>query len=257
MYVPRRPLLIVTVLAVLFGTGWLIDSIAASRVERAISRDVEEAARLDVSPRVSIDSAPYLTSLVTGEIPAVSINALDVDVADLGMVNAQTRLGELRVSPRQVLTGDISGVPARIFTRTIRLDGVAFGRLLDMTDLDISHPYDISPGGGPASEAQLTGTPFDQREPSTVLVDLRLKGNEFHMTPTEIIDAPADQTDAEAAAIREAFTLTLDTRMLPLSGRASMVSMSGGSIYFEAQRLNVSVAMSALSPVAVSGDDDN
>ncbi|GAB3696441.1 DUF2993 domain-containing protein [Corynebacterium nasicanis] len=255
MYVPRLPLLIVTVLAVLVGAGWLVDSIAASRVERTISREVEEAARLDVSPRVNVDGVPYLAALVTGEIPAVHVHALDVDVADIGMVNAQTRLTEVEVTRAQVLSGDISGAPARSFTRTIRLDGVALGRLLDMTDLDISNPYDISPGGGTAAEARLSGTPFNQREPSTVLVDLRLVGNEFRMTPREIIDAPAEQTPAEAEAIREAFTLTLDTRKLPLAGRASTVNMSGGSIFFEAQRFNVSVAMSALSPVEVSSGD--
>lgn len=254
VYVPRLPLIIVTVLAVLVGAGWLVDSIAASRVERAISRDVEEAARLDVSPRVNVDGVPYLAALATGEIPSISVHALDVDVAELGMVNAQTRLTEVQVTRDQVLTGDISGAPARSFTRTIRLDGVALGRLLDMTDLDISHPYDISPAGGVAAEAQLTGTPFHQREPSTVIVDLRLVGDEFRMTPRELVDAPADQTDEEAQAVRDAFTLTLDTRKLPLAGRASTVNMSGGSIFFEAQRFNVSVAMSALSPVEVTGD---
>ena len=70
-------------------------------------------------------------------------------------------------------------------------------------------------------------------------------GDEFRMTPRELVDAPADQTDEEAQAVRDAFTLTLDTRKLPLAGRASTVNMSGGSIFFEAQRFNVSVAMSA------------
>lgn len=254
MYVPRLPLIIVTVLAVLFGAGWLVDSIAALRVERTISREVEDAARLDVSPRVSVDGAPYLAALVTGEIPAVGVHALDVDVEGLGMVNAQTRLSEVQVTRDQVLSGDLSGTTARSFTRTIRLDGVALGRLLGMTDLDISNPYDISPAGGVSAEAQLTGTPDNQRGPSTVIVDLRLVGNEFRMTPRELVDTPADQSAGEAEAVRDAFTLTLDTRTLPLAGRASSVIMSGGSIYFEAQRFNVTVQMSALSPVEASGD---
>ncbi|MDO5670555.1 MAG: DUF2993 domain-containing protein [Corynebacterium sp.] len=253
MYVPRLPLLIVTTLAVLFGTGWLIDSLAASRVERFISREVEESARLDVSPRVNVGGAPYLGALVTGEIPHIGVHALDVEVAELGMVNAQTQLEEVEVTRGQVFSGDIQGAPARSFSRTIRLDGVALGHLIDMTDLDISHPYDISPAGGSAAEALLTGTPYNQREPYTVLVDLRLVGDEFRMTPRELVNAPGDLSSVESRAIMEEFGLTLDTTQLPLAGRATTVNMSGGSIYFESRRLNVTVNLAELSPVDVSG----
>ena len=256
VYVPRSLLITVTVIAVLLGAGWLVDSLAAARFERTISREVQDAARLDVSPSVNVGGFPFLMSLTTGEIPSVDVHALDVDVADLGMVNATTRISEVTADRDQILNGDISGATARSFTRTIRLDGVALGRLLDMTDLDISHPYDISPAGGTAAEAQLTGTPFNQREAATVIVDLRLVGNEFRMTPRELVDAPADQTPAEEQAVRDAFTLTLDTRRLPLAGRASTVNMSGGSIFFEAQRFNVPIRMSALSPVEVTGPGD-
>lgn len=256
MYVPRLLVIVVTTVAVLLGAGWLVDSLAAARFERTVSQRVEEAARLDVSPRVNVGGFPFLTALVTGELPSVDVHALDVDVATLGMVNATTRISEVSVTREQLRSGDLSGSAARSYTRTVRLDGVAMGRLLDMTDLDISNPYDISPGGGTAAEAQLTGTPFNRREPSTVVVDLRLVGNEFRMTPRELVDAPADQTPAEAREIRDAFTLTLDTRRLPLAGRASTVNMSGGSIFFEAQRFNVPVRMSALSPVEVTSSGD-
>ncbi|QGU05476.1 LmeA family phospholipid-binding protein [Corynebacterium comes] len=253
MYVPRLPLILLTVLAVLFGGGWLADSIAASRVERHISAAVEKQSGLEVSPRVNVGGVPYLAALVTGEIPTVSVHALDVDVAGLGMVNAQTELNKITVTREQVLSGEIAGSPASSFTRTIRLDGVALGRLLGITDLDIANPYDISPAGGAAAEAQLTGTPFNRREPSTVIVDLRLVGDEFHMTPRELIDAPADLSPAEADAIRAAFAFTLNTRTLPLAGRASRVNMSGGSIFFEAERHNVTVRLADLSPVDASG----
>jgi hypothetical protein len=253
VYVPRLPLIIASVLAVLIGGGWLVDSIAASRVERHISAAVEEQAGLEVSPRVNVGGAPYLAALFTGEIPTISVHALDVDVAGLGMVNAQTELTRVTVTRDQVLSGDITGSPASAFARTIRLDGVALGRLLGMTDLDIANPYDISPAGGSAAEAQLTGTPANRREPVTVIVDLRLVGEQFHMSPRELVDAPDDLSPAEEEAAREAFSLTLDTRSLPLAGRASRVNMSGGSIFFEAERHNVTVRLADLSPVDVSG----
>lgn len=253
MYVPRLPLVLATVLAVLLGGGWLTDSVLASRVERHISAAVEERAGLEVSPRVNVGGVPYLAALFTGEIPSVSVHALDVDVAGLGMVNAQTEFNKIIVDRGQVLSGEIAGAPSTSFSRTVTLDGVALGRLLGMTDLDISNPYDISPGGGTPAEAQLTGTPFNRREPATVIVDLRLVGDQFHMTPRELVDAPADLSPAEAEAVRSAFSLTLDTRTLPLAGRASRVNMSGGSIFFEAERHNVTVRLADLSPVDASG----
>lgn len=249
MLVPRLPLAIVAVLATLFGLGWLADSLAAIRVERAISAGVENRTNLDVSPAVAVGGAPYLQALLSGEVPVITVNALDVDVRDLGMVNARTALSQVTLDRGQVLNGDIDGAPAALLTRTIGLDGVAFGRLLDMTDLDIANPYDISPGGGVASEAQLTGTPPGFDAPVSVVVDLRLVGPHFHMTPRELRDVPADRTDE----IHEVFTLTLDTRELPLAGRATSVHLGGGSIYFEAQRHNVTVQLADLSPVDTSG----
>ncbi|RNE50052.1 DUF2993 domain-containing protein [Corynebacterium alimapuense] len=248
MFIPRLPLVLATVVAVLFGAVWLGDSIVASRVERSISTQVEEAAGLEVSPRVAVGGAPYLAALITGEIPTIGVTALDVEVSGLGAVNAKTTVSEVVVSAEQVFSGEIAGSTAAFISRTISLDGVSLGTLLDMTDLDISNPYDISPSGGSSSEARLTGTPPGFDEPVTVIVDLRLVGSEFQMTPRELVDVPQDrETDA-----RTAFTYSLDTHELPLAGQASSVSLVGGSIYFEAQRLNVTVQMADLSPIATS-----
>jgi len=246
--IPRLPLILVTVLAVLLGVGWLGDSIAASRVERNISAQVEDVARLEVSPSVYVGGVPYLLALFTGEIPSVEVTALDVDVAGLGMVNATTRVKQVTVTPEQVRSGDIEGAPAELMSRTIGLDGVSFGHLLDMTDLDIANPYDISPAGGSVTEAQLTGTPPGFEDPVSVVVSLRLVGEMFHMEPVTLVDAPTGREDD----VRAAFTYSLDTRRLPLAGRASSVVLGGGSIYFEAQRHNVRVRVVDLSPVEVT-----
>lgn len=251
MFVPRIPLALVTVAAVIGGAGWVTDSVAALRVERAISQQVEENAHLDTSPSVFAGGAPYLQALVTGEIPRLNVNALDVNVEGLGMVNASTSVAGMLVSPGQVFSGEIEGAPAELISRTISLDGVALGRLLDMTDLDIANPYNISPTGGVSSEAQMTGTPPGFDVPVTVIVDLRLVGPMFHMTPRALVDVPEELTDRA----REAFTYSLDTRRLPLSGQASSVTLSGGSIYFEAQRHNVTVRVDDLSPLDRTGPD--
>lgn len=248
MYIPRLPLALLSAVALLIGAGWLADSIMAARVESSISTQVEARSNLEVSPDVSVGGVPYLAAIITEEIPHVDVTVLDVDVAGLGMVNAFTNVAGLTVTSEQVLSGDISGSHAELISRTVSLDGVSLGYLLDMTDLDISNPYDISPAGGSEAEAQLTGTPPGFEEPITVDVDLRLVGHMFHMSPRTLIDVPAHRTEDA----REAFTYSLDTRRLPLAGQASSVSLGGGSIYFEARRHNTSVKWSDLSPIEFS-----
>ncbi|WIM71906.1 hypothetical protein QP028_10425 [Corynebacterium suedekumii] len=93
-----------------------------------------------------------------------------------------------------------------------------------MTDLDIANPYDISPAGGSVTEAQLTGTPPGFEDPVSVVVSLRLVGEMFHMEPVTLVDAPTGREDD----VRAAFTYSLDTRRLPLAGRASSVVLGGG-----------------------------
>lgn len=224
---------------------WVVDSVVATRVEARISSAVEESADLDTSPDAYVGGQPYLQALITRHVPTMSVESLDISVEGLGIVNARTELSGIDVTPGQVLSGDLSGAPAELYKRVISLDGVAFGQLLGMTDLDIANPYDISPGGGVASEAMLTGTPAGLDQPVTVLANLRLDGPIFHMTVRELVSAPAGhEEDAEAA-----FTYSMDTRQLPLSQQAAMVQLSGGSIMFETERQNITVALADLAPL--------
>ncbi|TNL96124.1 DUF2993 domain-containing protein [Corynebacterium tapiri] len=235
--------------------GWLIDSAIAMRVEAKISSAVEESADLATSPAVYVGGVPYVTALLTGEIPQVTVTSLDINVEDLGIVNARTEINRVHVTPQQALSGDLYGAPGELFKRTVSLDGVAFGQLLGITDLDISNPYDISPAGGVASEAKLTGTPKGFEDKVTVVVDLRLESPTFHMRVREVQDAPAGR-EQEAA---DAFTFSMDTRRLPLSSQASNVSVSAGSIVFETQRQNIVVRPGDLAPLDTgdAADEDS
>ncbi|AKK11809.1 putative DUF2993 family protein [Corynebacterium uterequi] len=238
----------VLVIAVGVGGAYLVDSVAAIRVESRLSADIEASAGLPTSPDVYIAGTPYLAATATGEITRITVNSLDVPVDGLGIVNARTELANIKTTPEQVLSGNLLGSHAELMKRIISLDGVAFGNLLGMTDLDIANPYNIAPSGGVASEAQLTGTPDGFDEPVSVIVDLRLVGPEFRMTVTDVLDAPQGRTKDAV----EAFTYTLDTRRLPLAGQASLVQVIGGSLYFEAQRYHVTVQPDVLAPVASS-----
>lgn len=234
-------------LLTLGGAAWVTDTVAAIRAEQSVSERVAAAAELETAPSVYIGGIPYLGALWTHEIPLLEVRALDVEVAQLGMVNAATTLRDVTVTPEQVWSGNIDGATASTLSRTITLDGVALGRLLGITDLSIANPTDISPSGGSASEAELTGTIPGDSEKSTVIVSLRLDGPYFRMTPV----------DAASPHVRDAFSLDLDTRRLPLPAQATMVSLRGGSISFEVQRRNVTIATAGLSPLEIDGAFDS
>ena len=248
-----RTIGIISIIVIVGVVFWLVDSAIAARAERTISRAVADSADLEVEPAVYAGSGLYTLALVTGELDHVSVNMLDVSVPGIGVVNARTEVQEVAVSPAQVFSGDLEGARAETFTRTLRMDGVALGSHLDMTDLDIAHPTDVSPSGGMASEAVLTGTPPGYEDPVSVLVTLRLVGSEFQMVPVELVDASLP--DLTLADVESAFSWRIDTRTLPLADRAMAVYLSGGSIHFQSQARNVEITMRELSPLAAPEAD--
>lgn len=242
-----HPGVIALVVVITFSVvAWLVDSLFAARAEADLSARVEEQAELETSPDAYIGGFPFLQVLVTEEIPHISVSALDVDIAGLGIVNTRTKAYNLEISRDDALRGDVLGSRVSSVKRSVSLDGVALGQVLDMTDLDLRNPYDISPAGGTASEAEMTGTPPGFAEPVTVLTSLRLQSGVYHQTVLEIIDAPEGRRDD----IVEAFTLVRDTRTLPIGGPATAVFLGSGSIHFESSRYNTDIRSIDLAPRA-------
>ena len=207
------------------------DAAVASHAERQIA---------EPGIRASIGGFPYAASLVTGKIPRVSTEFLDASIDGPGVGTVGVDVFNLALDdPHDAWTGDFESGVARLVRRKVRLDGVGFGRLLGITDLDLANPYDISPAGGGASEARLTGTPPGADEAVTVVVTLRLVDGVFLMRPSMLVD------DTDPAA----FTLEFDTRTLPLGGPADRVQLSGGSIEFSRDRINSVFEPSDLDPL--------
>nr|WP_231375886.1 DUF2993 domain-containing protein [Corynebacterium aquatimens] len=251
---PRAAWITASTIIVVLACLFLADSFTAARVERTLSRNAQTTAKLAAEPETFVDGFPFTQVLLTGQVPRLSIQALDVDVPGVGIANARTDIHHIFIDPADALAGRFEGAQADIVEHTISLDGVAFGQLIrvdgvHMTDLDISNPYDISPNGGPASEAQLTGTIPGMDTRSTAIVSLRLDGPLFRMTPIQLIDVD----DKHREAVTRAFTLELDTRMLSFGAHADaadMVQLVGGSIQFLAQRRQVTLTSEDLSPIA-------
>lgn len=181
-----------------------------------------------------ISGFPHALSKVTGEIPRITVERLDAEVPNAGV-------GTLGVD---VVNYDTNAKQADSVRRRVRLDGVGFGSLLGVSDLDMANPFDISPAGGAASEAQLTGTFPGTDEPATVVVTLRLVDGVLHMRPSLLVHAPAGQEDA----VLRGATLNLDTRELPLGGPADKVQLMGGSVELSHERFNTAVTEEDFSP---------
>ncbi|WP_291314091.1 DUF2993 domain-containing protein [Corynebacterium sp. UBA2622] len=238
------------VFAIVLVVALAADTIVGSRAENRLSNAAESFDGLAYPPDTYIGGFPFTQALFTDSVPRLSLTTLDAPVEGLGIVNATAEAFDIDVPGRQVLNADFTGAEASLVRRRIRLDGVAFGQLLNMTDLDISNPYDISPTGGVASEARLTGTVPGMEVPSTVVVTLRLEDGVLEMRPSALVDAPRTATGDDAARILDAFTLKRDTRDLPLGGPADLVQVSGGSIEFSRDRINVTLTPDDLTPLA-------
>lgn len=242
----RRLVVAVVTVVALLALAFAADSIAAANVERTLAATARARDDLPADPDTYVGGFPFMQVNFTNEVPRISFEALDIDVEGVGNANSRTDIYDIKVDAAKARAGVFIGATAKRVEHTLSLDGVAFGQLLDMTDLDISNPYDISPSGGSAAEAQLTGTMPGTAEPVTVTVTLRLDGPTFRMEPIELIDVPSDL----APTARDHFTLELDTRNIPIGAQADMVDLAGGSIRFSAQKRNVELTQEVLSPVA-------
>lgn len=233
---------LVAALATVLGLG---DTALASHVERTLAPPGAE---------VNITAAPFVLSGVTGRVPRVTVRRTDADVPGPGVGTVSVEMFNLELeTPADALRGEIVGADARLVRRRIRLDGVGFGTLLRITDLDMANPYDISPSGGVASEARLTGTVPGTSEPATAMVTLRLVDGVFHMRPSQLLQVPL----GAEREVMEGFTFDLDTRSLPLGGPADLVQLTGGSLEFSRDRVNTVVETADLEPLAEASTLEN
>ncbi|MEJ5929053.1 DUF2993 domain-containing protein [Corynebacterium sp. H128] len=234
------------IVAVLLALLWVADNALAMRAERTIAKDAQAHSRLSVAPRIYVGGFPYFANIWREATPTLTAEMLDVDVPGFGMVNARTEVTDLEMDRKEIFSGKLSEVPAKLVARNLRLDGVAMGQQLGITDLDISNPYDISPSGGPSSEVQLTGTPAGFEKPITVVAKLRISDTTIAMSPDRYLNVPPGrEKDAQ-----DAFSWTIDSRTLPLPSLTNRVYCSGGSIYFETEQRNTTIDASNLSPIS-------
>ncbi|MDN6137474.1 DUF2993 domain-containing protein [Corynebacterium sp.] len=226
-----------------------IDTGFAMHAEHTLAQKVKSEAQLENTPQVYIGGMPYLGAAVLPdhEIPLMEVNALDIEVPRLGLVNASTTLRDVQVTSEQLFSGIFTGAKVSTWSRAISVDAVSLGRLMGINDLQIANPKNISPTSGTSAEAVLEGTLPGDEESTSVEVALRLIDEKFIMAPV----------NPENDKVAQAFSYSLDTRQLPLSAQATAVRLQGGSITFETQHRNTTLEVSQLSPVEIDGRYDS
>lgn len=244
-----RPLKIIGGIAVVVGVLGVVGTGFAMHAEHTLAQQVKAEAQLENTPQVYVGGMPYLGAAIMPdhEIPLMEVNALDIEVPRLGLVNASTTLRDVQATPNQLFSGNFTGASVSTWSRAISVDAVSLGRLMGINDLQIANPKNISPTSGTSAEADLVGTLPGDDESTTVEVTLRLIDEKFIMTPV----------NAENDRVAEAFSYSLDTRHLPLSAQATAVRLQGGSITFETQHRNTTLDVSQLSPVEIDGRYDS
>src|SRR5437667_12762295 len=92
-------------LAVLLGLLVVADATAKAMVRPWIGRDVALALDLPQRPVVTIGGFTFLPRLVSGEIPLVWVRMGTVTASGVSVQAVSLRLGSVRVSRAQVLSG--------------------------------------------------------------------------------------------------------------------------------------------------------
>ncbi|HIW95090.1 MAG TPA: DUF2993 domain-containing protein [Candidatus Corynebacterium gallistercoris] len=249
-------------LALVFVLALITDSLIAARAEHRISHTIFAESNLATPPKVQLAGFPYTAAAVTNELQAITVNATDVNVPGYGLMGVYTSAQYVTVSARDVIQGEIRDAPARkIFTR-IQLDGVLLGDSMGIDELLIQNKDDISPRGGWETESIFEGTPEGFTKPATVEMKLRVKEGDVHISPVRILTAPTDTGEKAKIVdgkdlpgdvtqrIREAFTLTLEGRKLPLPNNPVRVYVTGGSMFVESEQFYTRVSIQDLTPRA-------
>ena len=98
-----------------------------------------EAFGAQAGAEAQVTATPFVLSGVSGRIPRVTVRRTDADIPGPGVGTASVEMFNLELeTPKDALHGEIVGANARLVRRRIRLDGVGFGELLGITDLDIA-----------------------------------------------------------------------------------------------------------------------
>ena len=100
--------------------GYLADTAAGMRAEHALSARAAELGELSTAPAAYVGGLPFGRT-----VPRITVDALDVPVAGVGVGNVGIKLVDVTLPhPRTAhLVDDLPGAKASLVRRIVRLDG--------------------------------------------------------------------------------------------------------------------------------------
>ncbi len=254
----------IVALCCVVGLAVLADFGACMVAEYRIARQLRTEANLPTDPKVQVHGF-FVSQYFTGNIRAITVRTTDLNAEGFGLVSVTSSAEHLKITPKQLLSGKYDHAPTKSYHSTLRLDGVALGKRLGMTDLIIANHKDMSPLGQWETEADLTGTVDGFEAPATVHVRLRIDNGDVWLLPESVISGPVDhKSDVEAPAteipadvqkeLMEGFKLTLIPGLLPLRTPPTRIYVTGGMVNIQTEELWTKTSVSDLAPQ--SNDDE-
>ncbi|WP_259158387.1 DUF2993 domain-containing protein [Corynebacterium sp. ES2715-CONJ3] len=235
--VRARYLFLISVVAAVL-LAWAGDTALAARTERRL------AEHLPAGTEVYVGGFPFVGNYVREDIPDMYIAFNDINYPPWGLLRISQNFLGVNTTVERLNQGELAGSMAKQVRTRINVDAVSIGAALGIPDVELMHPYDISPRGGDSAEVVLRGTPEQIGQRYAVLAHIRLDNGVFQLIPHHLIDAPPG-VDTELLA---PFRWSFDTRELPLPQQADAVAYSGGSLVFECTQRSVPVEVGPLYP---------
>ncbi|WP_075727392.1 LmeA family phospholipid-binding protein [Corynebacterium aquilae] len=238
--IPRPAIALAATCAVLGASAWAIDTGAAITAEHAASeaiRAAEPAGAQSVTPRVSFAAPSFLLSARKGKLAHIEVRLIDVPTETFGPITVTTSGHQITGSSADIRAGHLDGLDAHDVTRSASLDAAAVGKILDMDDIDISNPDDVSPSAAARAHVRLSGTPAGCSSPATIIADLRVTAQTIHITPTTVETHPTCSAfnGNDDTAVKEKFTWSAPGSTLPIVGNIVSFLVRGGSLFLESQ----------------------
>lgn len=269
--------LIITLLC-LAGLAVVLDFGVAAYSEYRVSRLLRDGSNLSADPEVTIHGFPFTAQALDDEYKNVDIRARAMRPDIPGEIMVEANLKGVHLSLRNLVDGQVRGVPVDNVEARMRIEPVELGRLFKIPNLQVfGPPADKSDGTGgsggsgmttagaiilngtiPLSDSDIPAVPGTKGETVSVLADLRLVDDQVRITATDIYRGPgaATQTsdaspvtvipESDKARVLALFTRTIDTRDLPFGVHPQKVEASGGQIVVEGKGSDVTVDLDRL-----------
>ena len=237
----------------------LVDAGFAINAEKNLARHIETQAKLEATPWVNLGGYAYTSSFFTGQWSSVNSRIRDVEVPGFGLVSLEYGATNVEIPKESVLSGIFTESPTEQYFTKLRLDGLALGAKMGLTDLVIANYEDSSPAGGWETEAVLEATVPGWQAPATVMVELRIVAGNVTIRPREILSAPDNPDSALTSSsvelnqehrreILATFTQDLPGAELPLGIPPTRIFTSGGSITIEGENILCTVSAENFMP---------